>query len=61
MLLLVGPLMRISIMLTDLGRVYHAPFDVEPEPNTVIHPDVLVVLKDTPLSRRIGSWRRRTL
>lgn len=39
----VGYLMM-HIELTGLGRVYHAPFDVELNPITVVQPDVIVVL-----------------
>jgi Uma2 family endonuclease len=42
-----------------LGRVYIAPFDVELAPNTVVQPDVLVILsanyKKITLSRVIGA------
>ena len=47
------------VEFAGLGRVFHAPFDVELAPNIVIQPDVLVVLNDnldilTP-SRVIGA------
>lgn len=47
------------VQFSGLGRVYHAPFDVELAPNTVVQPDVIVVLAEhqgiiTP-SRVIGA------
>lgn len=47
------------VEFAKLGRVFHAPFDVELAPNFVVQPDVLVVLNDhlgvlTP-SRIVGA------
>jgi Uma2 family endonuclease len=38
--------LRMDIKLTGLGRVYIAPFDVEFDPNTVVQPDVMVILNE---------------
>lgn len=51
--------LMIHVQFTGLGRVYHAPFDVELAPNAVVQPDVIVVLQAnrgiiTP-SRIIGA------
>jgi Uma2 family endonuclease len=35
----------IHVQFAGLGRVYHAPFDVELAPNVVVQPDVIVVLQ----------------
>ncbi len=37
--------LRTYIKLTGLGQVYMAPFDVLLAPNTIVQPDVMVVLK----------------
>lgn len=37
-------LLGIHVKNAGLGRVYHAPFDVELAPNTVLQPDIVVVL-----------------
>lgn len=51
---LVATYLTIHIQFTGLGRVYAAPFDVELAPNTVVQPDVLVILHSgTP--RRTAS------
>ena len=34
------------IQLSGLGEVFYAPFDVELAPNTVVQPDVFVILND---------------
>ena len=34
----------VHVELADLGKVYHAPCDVELAPNIVVQPDVIVVL-----------------
>jgi Uma2 family endonuclease len=36
--------LRTHVKLTELGQVYIAPFDVELNPQTVVQPDVIVVL-----------------
>lgn len=33
-----------AVELAELGRVYHAPFDVELAPSVVVQPDIIVVL-----------------
>ena len=38
--------LTIHVEFAGLGRVFHAPFDVELAPNTVVQPDVVVVLND---------------
>ncbi len=51
--------LTIHVQFVGLGRVYSAPFDVELAPNTVVQPDVFVLLKEssskfTP-SRVVGA------
>jgi Uma2 family endonuclease len=36
--------LRTHVKLTDLGQVFMAPLDVELAPNTVVQPDVIVLL-----------------
>jgi len=38
--------LMIHVEFAGLGRVFHAPFDVELAPNFVVQPDVLVILND---------------
>lgn len=51
---LLATYLTIHIQFTGLGRVYAAPFDVELAPDTVVLPDVLVILYSGTARRTVS-------